>query len=98
METQFHVLGVAGLERFVETFPDEGDVYFYEVLKVYQEVGYQYMIMPDHVPKISGPEPDLVAFALGQGRPASGRRPPEKAAAAGGHVRCTPGPLYCRYT
>ena len=25
------------------------------------------MIMPDHVPKISGPEPDLVAFAFALG-------------------------------
>ncbi len=56
-----------GFCNFVETFPDEGDVDFYEALKVYKEVGYQYMIMPDHVPKISGPEPDLVAFAFALG-------------------------------
>ena len=56
-----------GFCNFVETFPDEGDVDFYEALKVYKEVRYQYMIMPDHVPKISGPEPDLVAFAFALG-------------------------------
>ena len=31
--------------------------------KVYQETGYEYMLMPDHVPHISGPTPDHTAFA-----------------------------------
>ena len=56
-----------GFCNFVETFPDEGDIDFYEALKVYKEVGYPYMIMPDHVPTISGPEPQLVAFAFALG-------------------------------
>ncbi len=56
-----------GFCNFVETFPDEGDIDFYEALKVYDEVGYKYMIMPDHVPEISGPEPNLVAFAFALG-------------------------------
>ena len=34
-----------------------------KVLRTLQEVGYPYMIMPDHVPQISGPEPRKVAFA-----------------------------------
>ena len=52
-----------GFCDFVETFPDEGAVDMLEALKVYKEVGYPYMLMPDHVPQISGPEPQLVAFA-----------------------------------
>ena len=56
-----------GFCNFVETFPDEGDVDFYEAAKVYKEVGYKYMLMPDHVPTISGPEPGLVAFAFALG-------------------------------
>ena len=36
-------------------------------LKVYKEVGYEYMIMPDHVPGISGPEPGKVGFAYAFG-------------------------------
>jgi len=52
-----------GFCDFVETFPDEGDVDMLEALKVYKEVGYPYMVMPDHVPRIDGPEPQLVAFA-----------------------------------
>lgn len=56
-----------GFCDFVETFPDEGDVDFLEALKVYKEVGYPYMLMPDHVPRISGQEPALVAFAFAIG-------------------------------
>ncbi len=52
-----------GFCNFVETFPDEGDVDILEALKVYKEVDYPYMLMPDHVPQISGPEPQRVAFA-----------------------------------
>lgn len=52
-----------GLGNFVEVFPDEGDINMIRALQVYKEVGYEYMIMPDHVPGISGPEPRKVAFA-----------------------------------
>ena len=31
--------------------------------KVYQEVGYKYMLMPDHVPQIAGRDPQSTAFA-----------------------------------
>ncbi|HZO52181.1 MAG TPA: mannonate dehydratase [Bryobacteraceae bacterium] len=37
-------------DKFVETYPDEGDVNFYKAIKVYKEVGYPYMMMPDHMP------------------------------------------------
>ena len=52
-----------GLGNFVEVFPDEGDINMIRALQVYKEVGYEYMIMPDHVPGIDGPEPRKVAFA-----------------------------------
>jgi mannonate dehydratase len=29
----------------------------------YRDVGYQYMLMPDHVPQIDGRDPSGVAFA-----------------------------------
>jgi mannonate dehydratase len=35
---------------FVEVFPDEGDIDFVKAIKLYKEVGYPYMLMPDHVP------------------------------------------------
>jgi mannonate dehydratase len=56
-----------GFLDFVETFPDEGDVDMYEAARVYKEVGYKYMLMPDHVPHISGPAPQDVAMGYSFG-------------------------------
>ena len=49
---------------FMETFPEEGDMDMPAALKLYKDVGYKYMIMPDHVPKIAGRDPQGVAFAF----------------------------------
>ena len=56
-----------GFLDFMETFPDEGDVDMYEAARVYKEVGYKYMLMPDHVPQISGPAPQDVAMSYSFG-------------------------------
>lgn len=48
---------------FMEVFPDEGDMDMWRSLKAYKEVGYRYMLMPDHVPEIAGPNAQGVAFA-----------------------------------
>lgn len=53
-----------GRYSFTEVFPDEGDMNMAESLKVYQEVGYDGMIMPDHVPHIDGEAPFETAFAF----------------------------------
>jgi len=37
-----------------EMFPDEGDVDFVKALKVYREVGYEDLLMPDHAPEVEG--------------------------------------------
>lgn len=37
-------------DKFTETYPDEGDINFVKAMKVYKEVGYPYMMMPDHMP------------------------------------------------
>jgi mannonate dehydratase len=52
---------------FVETFPDEGDMDMVRSLAAYRDVGYQYMLMPDHVPQIDGRDPSGVAFAYCHG-------------------------------
>ncbi len=49
---------------FMEVFPDEGDMDMARSLRTYREVGYQYMLMPDHVPHIDGPDPSGTAFAF----------------------------------
>jgi mannonate dehydratase len=40
--------------NFVETFIDEGDVDMLKACRVYKEVGFDGMLMPDHVPQIAG--------------------------------------------
>jgi mannonate dehydratase len=52
-----------GKLSFMEVFPDEGDMNMWDALKVYAEVGYKYMIMPDHVPQIGDDPKHAVAFA-----------------------------------
>lgn len=49
---------------FSEVFPDEGDMDMWASLRLYAELGYDYMLMPDHVPELSGPSPRSVAFAF----------------------------------
>jgi mannonate dehydratase len=49
---------------FVEVFPDEGDVDLVKAIQVYKEVGYRYMLMPDHVPKAASDPDGLQSFAF----------------------------------
>lgn len=49
---------------FMETFPEEGDMDMWASMRLYAELGYPYMIMPDHVPAISGRDPENTAFAF----------------------------------
>lgn len=37
-------------DDFTETYPQDGDVNFFRAMQVYKEVGYPYMMMPDHMP------------------------------------------------
>lgn len=56
-----------GFLNFQETFPDDGDVDMIRAIRVYKEVGYDGMIMPDHVPRIPGDEGQRQAFAFAFG-------------------------------
>ncbi|MGA2147030.1 MAG: mannonate dehydratase [Bryobacteraceae bacterium] len=51
-------------DDFVEVYPDEGDVNFVEAIKVYREVGYPYLLMPDHVPQAASDTNGLESFAF----------------------------------
>jgi mannonate dehydratase len=51
-------------DDFVEVFPDEGDIDFVKAILVYKEVGYPYMLMPDHVPQAPGDPGGLQSFAF----------------------------------
>jgi mannonate dehydratase len=49
---------------FRETFIDDGDVDMLKALRVYKEVGFDGMLMPDHVPTIAGDTRGAQAFAF----------------------------------
>jgi mannonate dehydratase len=49
---------------FVEVYPDEGDIDFVHAIQVYKEVGYQYLLMPDHVPEAPNDPRGLQSFAF----------------------------------
>jgi mannonate dehydratase len=56
-----------GFLDFQETFPDAGDVDMLAALRTYKEVGYEGMLMPDHVPVIAGDSGGKQAFAFAYG-------------------------------
>jgi mannonate dehydratase len=56
-----------GFGDFQETFPDVGSVNMIDAVRTYQEVGYPYMLMPDHVPEIPGDKGGAQAFAFAFG-------------------------------
>jgi mannonate dehydratase len=51
-------------DDFVEVYPDEGDVDFVKAIQVYREVGYPYLLMPDHVPQAPDDPQGLQSFAF----------------------------------
>jgi hypothetical protein len=52
-----------GFLSFQETSPDNGDVDFIRAIRTYKEVGYDGLLMPDHVPQIAGDAGGRQAFA-----------------------------------
>jgi mannonate dehydratase len=49
--------------NFQETYIDNGDVDMLKAMRVYKEVGYDGMMMPDHVPKVTADPKGYQAFA-----------------------------------
>ncbi len=56
-----------GFLSFQETFIDDGDVDMLKAMRVYKEVGFDGMMMPDHVPKIQGDANSYQGFAFAFG-------------------------------
>ena len=55
-----------GFLNFRETFIDNGSVDMLKAMRVYKEVGYDGMMMPDHVPRVEGVDSGQgFAFAFG---------------------------------
>ena len=63
-----HFRNIAGgFLNFRETFIDNGDVDMLKAMRTYRDVGYDGMMMPDHVPDIEGDANDLQGFAFAFG-------------------------------
>ncbi len=54
-------------DSFQEVYPDEGDVDMLQAMRVYKEVGYDGMMMPDHVPSHPDDAGGLQAYAFAFG-------------------------------
>jgi mannonate dehydratase len=52
-----------GFLKFQETFPDDGDVNMLQCVRAYRDVGYDGMLMPDHVPRVDAPNAGQQEFA-----------------------------------
>ena len=63
-----HFRNIAGgFLNFRETFIDDGDVDMLKAMRVYRDVGYDGMMMPDHVPVVEGDTNRLQGFAFAFG-------------------------------
>jgi mannonate dehydratase len=63
-----HFRNIAGgFLNFRETFIDNGDVDMLKAMRVYRDVGYDGMMMPDHVPTVEGDANRLQGFAFAFG-------------------------------
>jgi mannonate dehydratase len=54
-------------DAFQEVYPDEGDLDMIKVLRTLKDVGYSYMVMPDHMPTHPDDPGSHQAFAFGYG-------------------------------
>ena len=54
-------------DDFCETYPDDGDLDMLAVARTLNEVGYPYMLMPDHMPSHADDPRGSQAFAFGYG-------------------------------
>jgi mannonate dehydratase len=54
-------------DAFQEVYPDEGDLDMIAVLRTLKDVGYSYMVMPDHMPTHPDDPGSHQAFAFGYG-------------------------------
>ncbi|MGH8293883.1 MAG: mannonate dehydratase [Steroidobacteraceae bacterium] len=68
-----HIRNIRGRRGdFVETFPDDGDIDMVRAVRTYREVGYDGMLMPDHVPLLPLERAgDPYAYNYGEASPAA---------------------------
>lgn len=58
---------IGGFSNFQEVYPDNGDMDMFQVIKALRDVGYDGMVMPDHIPSHANREAGLQGFAFAFG-------------------------------
>ena len=65
---QIHMRNIrGGLNDFQEVYPDEGEVDFFQVMRILRDYQFSGSICPDHMPKHSSDAGSLQSFAFGYG-------------------------------
>ncbi len=65
---QIHMRNIrGGLHDFQEVYPDEGEVDFFQVMRILRDVQFSGSICPDHMPKHAADAGSLQSFAFGYG-------------------------------
>ncbi len=65
---QVHMRNIRGrLHGFEEVFPDEGEMDFFEIMRILRDTQFAYSICPDHMPHHPDDPKALEAFAFGYG-------------------------------
>ena len=65
---QIHMRNIrGGLHDFQEVYPDEGEMDFFQVMRILRDVQFSGSICPDHMPKHAADAGSLQSFAFGYG-------------------------------
>jgi mannonate dehydratase len=65
---QVHMRNIrGGLNNFAEVYPDEGDIDFFRLMRIFRDSGYTGGFLPDHMPSHPGDPGKLQAYAFGYG-------------------------------
>jgi mannonate dehydratase len=65
---QIHMRNIrGGLHNFEEVFPDEGEMDFFEIMRILRDVQFSGALCPDHMPRHPDDPGGLHAFAFGYG-------------------------------
>jgi mannonate dehydratase len=65
---QVHMRNIrGGLGEFEEVYPDEGEMDFFQVMRILRDVQFSGSICPDHMPHHPGDAGQLQSFAFGYG-------------------------------
>jgi mannonate dehydratase len=65
---QIHMRNIRGrLHQFEEVYPDEGEVDFFQVMRILRDTGFAGAICPDHMPRHGDDPGGLQSFAFGYG-------------------------------